>query len=66
MPTLNWIGKGLTLTITNKCLSACSNAMTCYPLPPNPDKHNAEYAAKLSALTHQLGFPKHYVASIRQ
>jgi len=30
MPTLNWIGKGLMLTVTNKCLSVCSNAMTSY------------------------------------
>ena len=65
MPTLNWIGKGLTLTVTNKCLSACSNAMTSYPLPPDPDEHNAAYAAKSRDLTHQLGFPKDYVASIQ-
>jgi Gamma-glutamyl cyclotransferase, AIG2-like len=35
------------------------------PLPPGPDERNAEYATKLRALTHQLGFPKDYVASIR-
>jgi len=35
------------------------------PLPPGPDERNAEYATKLRALTHQVGFPKDYVASIR-
>jgi hypothetical protein len=42
-------------------------AALCFnlPLPPGPDERNAEYATKLRALTHQLGFPKDYVASIR-
>ena len=34
------------------------------PLPPSPDEHNTEYATKLRALTHQLGFPRDYVTSI--
>lgn len=39
----------------------------CFNLPvlPGPEERNAEYATKLRALSHQLGFPKDYVASIR-
>lgn len=35
------------------------------PLPPGHDEHNTEYAAKLRALAHRLGFPENYVASIQ-
>jgi hypothetical protein len=35
------------------------------PVPPGPDEHNAEYAAKLRALASQLGFPEDYAASIQ-
>ena len=35
------------------------------PLPPGPDEHNPEYAAKLRALASQFGFPADYVASIQ-
>lgn len=35
------------------------------PLPPGPDERNAEYAARLQALTRRLRFPEEYVSSIR-
>ncbi len=35
------------------------------PLPPGPNEHNPEYAAKLRALANQFGFPADYVASIQ-
>jgi hypothetical protein len=35
------------------------------PLPPGPNEHNTEYAARLRALADQLGLPADYVASIR-
>ena len=35
------------------------------PLPPGPNEHDTEYAARLRALANRLGFPADYVASIQ-
>ena len=34
------------------------------PLPPSPDEHNADYAARLRRLAERIGLPPEYVSSI--
>jgi hypothetical protein len=42
-------------------------AALCYnlPEPPDPEEHNAEYAAKLRVLAQRIGLPVDYVGTIR-
>jgi len=49
------------LTDGSRVPALCFNLL----VPPGPEEANSEYAAKLRELARRLGFPSHYVESIR-